>query len=95
MNTMKATISILFGTAVLALTACNSGMQSPASQSDLTASTLPPKYLELDQFQSCLSSKQVGTSRQWCMPTSKPDNCPAQSWDQLNQLQGNDRVPDC
>lgn len=95
MHAVKRTIPLLLGASVLMLSACNSGGQSPAAQPDSAASALPPRYLEVDQFQSCLASKQVGTYQQWCMPASKPDGCPSQSWDQLDKMQGNDKVPSC
>ena len=92
---LKKAIIFLLGATVLTLSACNPGGQPPANQSDSTASALPPKYLEIANFQNCLESKQVDTHQQWCMPASKPDSCPTQSWDKLNQMQGNDKIPSC
>lgn len=95
MRTVKSTIALVLGVTVLTLSACGAGGQSRSVPSGSTASTLPPKYLEVDQFRQCLALKQVGAHQQWCMPASRPDSCPAQSWDRLNGLQGGDRVPNC
>lgn len=56
---------------------------------------LPPKYLGVPDFQKCLSTKNMGTWQSLCMPASKPDQCPDNSWTQLNGLTGKDRVPSC
>lgn len=66
-----------------------------AADSQQSASVLPPKYLQIDQFERCLQSRQVGSHTQWCMPVSRPASCPVESWEQLNRLQGGDRVPAC
>lgn len=59
------------------------------------ASALPPKYLSVPQFKDCLATQQISTYRAWCMPSAKPAQCPATSWEQLNALQGQDQMPAC
>lgn len=56
---------------------------------------LPPKYLAIKDFKQCLGSKDMGTWSAWCLPSKKPDACPADSWKQLTQLTGKERVPNC
>ena len=56
---------------------------------------LPPKYLEVENFAQCLANKNMGTWTSWCMPATKPDTCSDESWQQLNNLTGKDRVPAC
>lgn len=60
-----------------------------------TASILPPKYLEVSEFQSCLGTMQVASHEQWCLPEAQPENCPTESWDELNGFTGGDRLPSC
>lgn len=96
MTARKRIVSLLLGAAVLALGACSSDNSVPADRSGApAASALPPAYLQVEGFQQCLKSKQVGTYTRWCMPASKPDHCPSQSWDQLNRMQGHDKVGSC
>jgi len=45
--------------------------------------TLPPYYLSVPGFQSCLGSKNMGTSTAWCLPRSKPEACISESWTEL------------
>jgi hypothetical protein len=81
--------------AFIILSGCNTSDAPPTDSLASPALALPPKYLEVRQFQSCLAVEQVDSYEQWCMPASKPDSCPSESWSQLNQLQGNDKVPSC
>ena len=55
----------------------------------------PPKYLEVKDFKKCLAEKDMGTYRAWCLPAKKPEACPKESWEQLNNLTGRDKVPGC
>ena len=55
----------------------------------------PPKYLDVKDFDRCLTEKDMGSYRAWCLPAKKPATCPKESWQQLNQLTGPDKVPDC
>lgn len=80
---------LLAGVAVTAtLTGC-------AGDSQQALSALPPQYLQVEQFQSCLRSEQVDSYSRWCLPAARPDSCPPDSWEQLQQLQGSERVSDC
>ena len=56
-------------------------------------SSLPPKYLSVPDFQKCLSQKDMGTWKSWCLPESKPKGCPSESWDKLKY--GQDSLPFC
>ena len=61
----------------------------------LTQAALPPKYLEVKDFKKCLAEKDMGTYSMWCLPANKPEACPKESWEQLNNLTGQDKVPSC
>jgi hypothetical protein len=87
-RTLKKVIPVV--SLLLALIACS---QPAGDQPGVNA--LPPQYLKVSQFQSCLAIKKIGSYEQWCMPVSKSDSCPSESWNQLNELQGNDKVPSC
>ncbi|WP_365305869.1 hypothetical protein [uncultured Thiodictyon sp.] len=56
---------------------------------------LPPKYLEVKDFQRCLADKNMGASTAWCLPAKKPATCPRESWHQLRRLSGEDKIPRC
>lgn len=60
-----------------------------------TFAVLPPRYLAIKNFKRCLATKNQGTWTAWCLPSQKPDRCPASSWHQLNQLTGSDKIPAC
>ena len=57
--------------------------------------TLPPKYLEVADFQQCLAVEEVATYSTWCLPAIRPENCPVGSWEKLQALSGSDKLPDC
>ena len=82
--------------ALLALQGCQQAAppMAPSGTSALMT-VLPPAYLQVAGFQRCLGEQTVGTHRQWCLPVARPVKCPEASWQQLNQLQGRDRVPAC
>lgn len=88
MNTIKNLTIILGGLTAVILGGCT-------LSDDSSVSALPPKYLEVSEFQSCLETKQLNSHEQWCMPASKPSICPSASWAQLSQLKGGDKVPPC
>jgi len=56
---------------------------------------LPPKYLEVKDFDRCLADKDMGSYHAWCLPAEKPIECPKDAWQQLNKLTGPDKVPAC
>jgi hypothetical protein len=66
-----------------------------ASVAVVSFAALPPKYLRIKDFKLCLATQQIKTYRTWCMPSEKPDSCPATSWEQLKAFTGSDKVPDC
>ena len=59
------------------------------------AETLPPKYLSVPEFKTCLSTDDRGSYRSWCLPRRKPGQCPAESWASLKALKGADALPKC
>jgi len=60
-----------------------------------SAAALPPKYLGIKDFKLCLATQEISSYRAWCMPSEKPENCPATSWKELKALTGTDKLPDC
>jgi len=47
---------------------------------------LPPKYLSVPDYESCIREESVGTSTAACLPDTKPEACPHESWTELCQL---------
>merc|ERR1711937_308449 len=47
---------------------------------------LPPAYLQVPDFKSCLSSEtsEDGSYKQWCMPAQMPAGCATDSWTMLS-----------
>ena len=41
---------------------------------------LPPKYLRIPNFKSCLSTKDMGAWKAYCVPKEKPQSCAEKSW---------------
>lgn len=48
-----------------------------------TTRLLPPKYLSVKGFKTCLSTKSMGTWRAYCLPHSRPKSCQYSSWTKL------------
>ena len=46
---------------------------------------LPPAYLSVDGFDACLSSKEIGSSSQYCLPNQKPEGCTTNAWSDLQK----------
>ena len=48
----------------------------------------PPEYLKVPDYQTCLQLYKVGASQlsEYCLPKSKPPNCPVLSWNQLGRV---------
>jgi hypothetical protein len=59
------------------------------------AKVLPPKYLSIKGFKSCLDTKTVANAEFYCMPSDQPKNCSDQAWEKLNNLKGTDKIPSC
>lgn len=86
---LKAVVSVLVpGVVLAALVGC-------AADSQSSAAALPPKYLQVKEFDQCLQTEQVGTHQQWCLPLARPDACRTESWEQLQKLQFEERMPVC
>lgn len=51
-----------------------------------TFAALPPKYLQVDGFQNCLKTKDMGTWQSYCIPKNKPKFCKESSWQQLQTM---------
>ena len=47
-----------------------------------------PAYLQVPEFQSCLGThlSPFGSHSEYCLPDTKPDLCPSDSWMSLNNL---------
>lgn len=45
---------------------------------------LPPAYLNVPNFQSCLQTESQGSWQSWCMPKTQPNDCPQSSWKELS-----------
>merc|ERR1712216_554292 len=42
--------------------------------------SLPPAYLQVPDFESCLGTKDVGSYSIVCLPVEMPDGCASESW---------------
>jgi hypothetical protein len=74
----------------LALFACSNRVEVESS-----GQALPPKYLAVEGFQSCLQTEDQGSHQSWCMPDARPAACAEASWAELSALRGSDRVAAC
>jgi len=54
-----------------------------------------PKYLNVPNFTLCLAVKERDSWSEWCLPTVRPEKCPAPSWQALTDGDPTDAVPDC
>lgn len=41
---------------------------------------IPPAYLTIPHFKQCLRAIKTGKDSSWCMPATRPNNCPQDSW---------------
>ena len=80
-----------------ALAAQSASDPSPPQGPPMTggAQTLPPKYLSVPDFKSCLSTDDRGSYQSWCLPRRKPGQCSQDSWASLKALKGADALPKC
>lgn len=46
---------------------------------------LPPAYLSVSHWRSCVNTERVNTWWQWCLPRKAPSDCPLASWETLNR----------
>lgn len=90
---MKRRIKALIPVACLGVAACTSSQ--PIIEELPTHSGGTPLYLSIPQFKSCLSTREEGGGRWWCMPARQPEACPTSSWQELNALQGREKLPQC
>jgi hypothetical protein len=44
---------------------------------------LPPKYLSVPHWKSCVSTEMRKTAEFYCLPHQRPRACPHQSWKEL------------
>jgi len=47
--------------------------------------SLPPAYLSIPDYKSCLSKETAGTNEQWCIPAAKPSACADANWGLMTQ----------
>merc|ERR1712153_283563 len=47
--------------------------------------SLPPAYLSIPDYESCLSKETAGTNEQWCIPAAKPSACADANWGLMTQ----------
>lgn len=66
-----------------------------ASHAGASFAVTPPKYLSVRDFRQCLASEPHDSYRTWCLPAQQPQQCSDDSWQQLQALQGDDRVAAC
>jgi len=48
--------------------------------------SLPPAYLSVPKHRDCLGSQMIGSSGHLCQLTDKPDGCPQESFDRLQEV---------
>ena len=56
---------------------------------------LPPKYISIDGFKACLDTQTKGLAVFYCMPDAKPHAYSNESWEQLNNLDGSEKLHIC
>lgn len=66
-----------------------------SSQKSTNNQMLPPKYLSIEGFKDCLSTQTEGSAQYYCMPSEKPANCSTKAWEELNKLEGSEKIPTC
>jgi len=60
----------------------NDGEQEEEQQPIMVggSGSLPPAYLQVPDFESCLGTKDVGSYSIVCLPVEMPDGCASESW---------------
>merc|ERR1719460_899298 len=60
----------------------NDGEQDEEQQPIMVggSGSLPPAYLQVPDFESCLGTKDVGSYSIVCLPVEMPDGCAGESW---------------
>ena len=90
MSKSKFPILILMAFVVLAVLAwiviSAKAIQSHQEEKAAKNSMPAPSYLSVTDYKQCLATADHGSWKGWCMPSVKPDNCPADSWTKLKQL---------
>ena len=82
-------MSMLISTSAIVFAQDNQEIAIPANQGVLVgqdSSTWTPAYLSVDKFKDCLSVQNMRGWEGYCMPDDKPDNCPSNSWDELEKM---------
>ena len=92
---LAALAAQVFAGQALAGQATSDPASPPSAPMGGGAQTLPPKYLSVPGFKTCLSTQSQGTYQSWCLPRRRPSQCPAESWASLKALKGDDALPKC
>ena len=48
--------------------------------------SLPPAYLSVKGFKSCLNTQDMGGWTTYCLPNDKPEDCTDDSWLKLTKM---------
>lgn len=73
---------------LLAAIFCIFTLAAAIPHGDRLKRALPPKYLSVKGFKTCLVNYAQSTSTHWCFPLERPDECRLESWRQLAILYG-------
>lgn len=66
---------------------------NPLSWAEPSQTLLPPKYLSVPLWKSCVGTITKSSAQFVCLPAKKPKNCQANSWQKLVILKELDRCP--
>ena len=55
------------------------------NESNRVTRALPPRYLSVEGFKSCLVNYSEETSTHWCFPLKKLTGCPTKAWNELGK----------
>jgi len=61
--------------------------------STISWALLPPKYLSVPEWKSCVGSVTKDGAKFVRLPIKKPENCPGSSWNKLTILDEMERCP--
>ena len=65
------------------------------NESNRVTRALPPRYLSVQGFKSCLVNYSEETSTHWCFPLKKLPGCPSKSWNELGKAMKLSGLPIC
>jgi len=70
-------------------------VQGVPNCADEGVGALPPDYLSVEGYEQCLGQHQpTGSHSEWCIPSTRPDACLTQSYEQLRQVFTGSSCPD-